>query len=196
MQSDLSPNKQQSSATEPSGDMVILGRISGVHGVRGWLKVYSYTDPMEAIVNYSSWYMRPANRRSSWQPVVLKQGKRHAKTVVVQLEGCDDRNQAQAYSGYEIAITADQLAALNGLDEFYWRDLIGLQVVNLQGVHLGSVTGLMETGANDVLVVAPAQLTDSRPASHLIPWSFEHVIVSVDLKQSLITVDWQEEWSD
>ncbi len=189
----LDKEKRHNRYSEPHDEMVILGRVSGVYGVKGWIKIYSYTDPAEAIVNYSTWYMRPGNRRSDWAQVELLQGKGHAKTVIARLQGCDDRNLAQLYTGYEIAINSSQLKQLNGIDEFYWRDLIGLKVVNRQGVVLGKVKHLLETGANDVLVVR-SDSTNGEHQEHLIPWSFEQVIISVNLEVSLIEVDWQEDW--
>ncbi len=189
----LDRNKQGGRDHDLHSEMVVLGRVSGVYGVKGWLKIYSYTSPVEAIVNYSHWYMRLANKQSDWKQIELLHGKRHAKTVIAQLQGCDDRNVAQLYTGYEIAICASQLEQLNGIDEFYWRDLVGLKVVNRQDITLGVVKGLMETGANDVLVVHNKSL-DGKDKEHLIPWSFEHVIVSVNLEAALIEVDWQEDW--
>ena len=179
-----------------SDEMVMLGRVSGVYGVKGWVKIYSYTDPMEAIVDYAPWYIRPGNAAglpsSGWQAVRLKHGRRHAKTVVAQFEGCDDRNAAQGFIGYEIAIKPSQLARLDGEEEFYWRDLVGLHVVNQQGIALGSVTALMETGANDVLVVR----SEDTGRECLIPWTPGDAIVSVRLDTSRLLVDWQADWCD
>lgn len=167
---------QTSDIDVKNDEIIILGHVSGVYGVKGWLKIYSYTDPMESIVSYSPWYMRPAryrgSRLSGWQPMLLQTGKRHAKTVVAQLQGCDDRNAAQLLIGYEIAIRASQLENLEGKNEFYWRELIGLRVVNLQGVTLGKVTGFMETGANDVLVI---QASETQPVDVLAEDDRTHV---------------------
>ena len=129
---------------ETSGK-VILGRITGVYGVQGWVKVFSYTDPMEAIVDYSSWYIRAEGRnperknQAPWTEVQLKAGKRHAKTVVAKLEHCNDRDAAMAYVGTEIAIELEQLESLKEKNEYYWRDLIGLSVINQQNVEMGAV---------------------------------------------------------
>ncbi len=177
-------------------DMVILGRVSGVYGVKGWLKIYSYTEPREAIITYSPWYIRPLHKRTGWEPITLVQGKRHTKTVIVQLDGCDDRDMAQLYTGYEIAVTPSQLQPLDGVNEYYWRDLIGLSVINRQGIALGKVESLIETGANDVLVVRAGDKKQGMRREYLIPWTFEYTIISVDLAQSLIEVDWQESWCD
>jgi len=207
--------------SQPAGfendEIIVLGHVSGVYGVKGWLKVYSHADPMESIVEYSPWYIRPGNfkgsantgQNSGWQPVKLKSGKRHAKTVVAKLEGCNDRDAAQLYVGYEVAILSSQLKSLDHTDEFYWRDLIGLQVVNLQGIGFGEVTAFIETGGNDVLVVTEQKLdkqSDSEELHHeqdedklretLIPWAFGQTIVSVNLETSVIEVDWQDDWNE
>ena len=184
---------------------VILGRITGVYGVKGWLKIFSYTDPMESIVDYSPWYIRPENRnpdsrnRAPWKKVKLKAGKRHAKTVVVQLEHCDDRDEAQAFIGSEIAVGLDQLEQLRDKNEFYWHDLIGLRVINQQEIELGVVKSLMETGANDVLVVVSEEVTGKEGAEaekkeRLIPWTMQQAIIAVDLQQGVIEVDWDPDF--
>jgi 16S rRNA processing protein RimM len=127
--------------------------------------------------------------------VKLKAGKRHAKTVVAKLEHCNDRDAAQAYIGSEIAIELHQLEELSDSDEFYWHDLIGLRVINQQGIELGVVKKLMETGANDVLVVASeAEGTETEYKEHLIPWTMHMAIIAVDLEQGVIEVDWDQDF--
>ena len=203
----MSRSQQDSDTSEK----VILGRITGVYGVKGWLKVFSHTDPMESIIDYSPWYIRAENRKKApWTEVKLAAGKRHAKTVIVRLEDCNDRDQAMAYIGSEIAIEQQQLEALQGKDEYYWRDLFGLRVVNLQGVELGVVKTLMETGVNDVLVVVSekevaekereeiggAETEDAKAdyRERLIPWTMDNAIIAVDLEQGVITVDWDPDF--
>ncbi len=187
-------------------EKVILGRITGVYGVKGWVKVFSYTDPIESIVDYSPWYIRAENRRpdnrkkAPWTRVKLKAGKRHAKTVVAKLEHCNDRDQAMTYIGTEIAIEPKQLESLKGKDEYYWRDLIGLRVINQQDIELGVVKSLMETGANDVLVVASDIKTDTESEEaedkkeYLIPWVMDDAIIAVNLEQGIIEVDWDADF--
>jgi len=186
---------------DDASDKVILGRITGVYGVQGWLKVFSYTDPMESIIDYNPWYIRAGNRKKApWTEVKLAAGKRHAKTVIVRLEDCDDRDQAMAYIGSEIAIELEQLEQLQGKDEYYWRDLFGLRVVNLQGVELGVVKDLMETGVNDVLVVvSEKEVTEKEKdgagyKERLIPWTMHNAIIAVDLEQGVIEVDWDPDF--
>lgn len=189
-------------------EIIILGRITGVYGVKGWVKVFSYTDPMEAIVDYSPWYLRPeaviqkSRKSAAWSKVKLKAGKRHAKTVVAKLEHCNDRDAAQAYIGSEIAIEQNQLEVLTDKNEYYWRDLIGLRVINQQAVELGVVTKILETGANDVLVVAAVDVTEADIKSgdttggkeYLIPWTMQQAIIAVDLGNGVIEVDWDPDF--
>lgn len=186
--------KPQDDASE---EKVILGRISGVYGVKGWVKIFSYTDPMEAIVDYSPWFIRAENpgksaRHASWTEVKLKAGKRHAKTVVAKLENCNDRDQAMTYVGTEIAINLQQLEQLKEKDEYYWRDLIGLRVINQQDITLGTVKSLLETGANDVLLVASE--VDGEKIERLIPWTMDIAIIKVDMAKGVITVDWDADF--
>jgi 16S rRNA processing protein RimM len=176
---------------DEASEKVILGRITGVYGVKGWLKVFSYTDPMESIIDYSPWYIRAENRKKSpWTRVKLKAGKRHAKTVVVKLENCNDRDQAMTYIGSEIAINQSQLEALEGQHEYYWRDLFGLRVINQQDIELGVVKNLMETGVNDVLVV----FSEKENKERLIPWTMHNAIVAVDLAKGVIRVEWDADF--
>jgi 16S rRNA processing protein RimM len=172
---------------EEISEKIVLGRITGVYGVKGWLKIFSYTDPMESIIDYSPWYIRPENRKKSpWTSVKLEAGKRHAKTVVVKLEHCNNRDEAMPYIGSEIAIESEQLEELKGKDEYYWRDLFGLRVINQQDIELGVVKSLMETGVNDVLVV----FSERENKERLIPWTMHNAIIAVDLEHGVIEVDW------
>ncbi len=181
-------------APDSTSEKVILGRITGVYGVKGWVKVFSHTDPMEAIVDFSPWYIRAEGRGQGsqkpapWTKVKLKAGKRHAKTVVVKLEHCNDRDQATAYVGTEIAVELQQLEQQREEDTYYWRDLIGLRVTNQQGIKLGTVKSLLETGANDVLVVVFEEEGETK--ERLIPWTIDIAIVAVDIKKGSIEVDW------
>ena len=186
-------NTASDSTSESVSEKVILGRITGVYGVKGWVKIFSHTDPMEAIVDFNPWYIRAEGRKQSpWTKVKLKAGKRHAKTVVAKLEHCNDRDQAMAYVGTEIAVELQQLEQQREKDAYYWRDLIGLRVINQQGIELGVVKNLLETGANDVLVVVFEEEGEVR--ERLIPWTIDIAIVAVDIEKGLIEVDWDAEF--
>ncbi|MDH3909485.1 MAG: ribosome maturation factor RimM, partial [Gammaproteobacteria bacterium] len=133
---------------------VILGRIDGLFGVRGWIKVYSYTEPREAVLNYKDWLLA---RDGEWQRVELADGKRQGKAVIARLEGIEDRDAAAELIGSEIGVDRDALPEPEE-GHYYWADLEGLTVVRRDGTDLGKVTYVMATGASDVLVVdGPAE---------------------------------------
>ncbi len=198
-------------------EVVLLGQINGVFGVRGWLKVFSDTKPRENIVQYKNWMISKSTFRTNsvgagtettasenageskkessgqnWREVKLLEGKRHGKNVIVRLEGIDTREQAADLVGYRIAVSKSQLPDLPQ-GEYYWSDLIGLEVINTAGVTLGVVKRLMETGANDVLVVDRRSASDTA-TEILIPWVFDHFVFEVDLAAQRILVDWEEDY--
>lgn len=167
-----------------------MGRVSGVYGVRGWVRIFSYTEPRENILEYQPWFVKTGS--GDWSEQRHIEGRRHGKGVVAHLEHCPDRDAAHALIGSEIAVRREQLPD-TGAGEFYWNDLIGLQVVNQQGDALGTVDHLLETGANDVMVVRPcAGSLDER--ERLIPWLVPSVIADVDLAGRRINVDWDTEF--
>ena len=158
---------------------IAAGRISGLYGVHGWVRVYSCTEPREAIIGYSPWQVQAGG---GWREMKVLQGRRHGKGVIVRLEGCDDRDAAARLLGCNIYLYRSQLPEASP-GEYYWADLVGLQVVTLDGVELGVVEGLMETGANDVLLVQGER-------ERLIPFLTGNVVVEVDMARQRIRVDW------
>jgi 16S rRNA processing protein RimM len=168
------------SATEK---WVILGRISGVFGVKGWLKVQSYTEPRDNIVGFGAWTLRMNGVDRSFE---VEEGHSHAGSVVAKLRGLDDRDLARELVGAEIVVVREQLPAL-GTDEVYWTDLEGLEVRTTAGTVLGHVDHLLATGGNDVLVL------DSSP-QRLIPFVAGAVVKQVDLRRKLIIVDWSPDY--
>ena len=162
--------------------LVALGRVSGLHGVQGWVKIHSDTRPRENILDYSPWYLL---RHGVWEPWEVVRGRPQGKTLVAQLRGCTDREQARRLMGATIAVRRWQLGESE--EGYYWTDLEGLEVVNLQGVALGRVDHLMETGANDVLVVKGER-------ERLIPWLPGEVVHDVDLVGGRIRVDWDPDF--
>ena len=149
-------------------------------GVKGWVKVFSYTQPREAILDYDRWRLR---RGANWHRVRVAEGKRHGKSVIAHLEGVDDRDEAATWIGADIAIARNDLpAAAEG--SYYWADLEGLRVVHRDGTELGRVAYLLETGANDVLVTEGER-------ERLIPFIADKVILGVDLDNGVIHVDWE-----
>ena len=160
---------------------VILGKITGAHGVQGWVKVYSYTRPAENIFLYSHWNLQQGPSRYGERAVL--EHRQQGRKLVARLEGVDNRTLAEQLTGLEIGIEAGELPTLDG--EYYWRDLIGLTVRDTQGKELGQVVDLMETGSNDVLL-----LQDSEGTSLAIPWLPE-VVIEVDTDNKLLIADWE-----
>lgn len=163
--------------------MVVVGKIHGVFGVKGQVKVYSYTDPRENILNYDPWMLGSSGQ---WQTRTVESGQKHGKGLIVRLQGCDDRDKAQALVGQQIAIRSDQLPE-TAENEFYWSDLEGLAVVTSEGVKLGVVSHLLETGSNDVMVVKGDR-------QRMIPYIWGQVVNKVDLDAGQIEVDWDPEF--
>lgn len=171
------------------GDKTVLGRISSVYGVKGWVKIYSHTDPMENILTYSPWLLKI---KGEWKPVEVEASKRHGKGLIAKLAGVDDREIARTYNGIEIAVESERLPDLEE-GEFYWSQLENLKVYTESGVLLGKVSHLMETGANDVLVVkGNAESIDRN--ERLIPYLPDQVIKEIDLETGTIRVDWDPEF--
>ena len=166
-----------------SGRMIPVGRIQGLYGVKGWVKVLSHTDPRENILRYRPWYL---NRDGRWSPTDITAGRRYGKTVIAHLSGIDDRDRAAALLGTEIALRRDQLPP-PGKGEYYWVDLEGLQVVTNTGVNLGRISHLFETGANDVIVVRGDK-------ERLIPFVEPDVVREVDFDRGRMLVDWDPEF--
>lgn len=169
--------------TNTAQQMVVMGKISGIYGVRGWLKVFSHTEPRENILSYSPWYLKDAEQ---WRSVDVIEGRRQGKNVLAHLKGCDDRDAAAALIETEIAINRDQLPQLPE-GEYYWSDLLGMQVETLDGIKLGCIDKLMQTGANDVIVVAGER-------QRLIPYIKNDVVVNVDLQARRMQVNWDPEF--
>jgi len=167
-----------------SDDYIVVGRISGLYGVRGWVKVFSHTQPRENILSYASWYLK---RQGAWVEAVIEDGRVQGKGVVAKLKGCDDRDAAAALMDSTIAIRREQLPqAAPG--EYYWAELQGLRVSNLEGVELGVVDHLLETGANDVLVVRQGE------TERLIPFVQGQFVTNIDLEAGEMTVDWDPDF--
>lgn len=167
---------------EDDQQRIILGRISGVFGVKGWLKVFSETAPRDNILGYPVWQVR---RRDGWRDYRLLEGQPHGKGIIARLAGVDDRDQAEELTRCAVAVGRDELPPAP-VDEYYWADLEGLAVVNLDGVGLGRVDHLFETGANDVMALKGER-------DRLLPFIAE-VVREVDLEAGRIEVDWDPDF--
>ena len=182
--------------SEQSDELHVLGKISGYYGVRGWLKIYSYTQPRENIVSYKDLKLKLANsHRSSaeqWQDIQLDSGKAHGKGVVAHFAGYDDREAAARLIGAELAVYRSEFKR-TAENEYYWADLIGLNAFNLEGDELGQVVRLLETAANDVLVIKPVHQAQ---AEILVPYVAEHYVKKVDMDKRTILLDWPIDWNE
>jgi 16S rRNA processing protein RimM len=162
---------------------LVVGKIGSVYGVRGWLKIFSDTKPKENILNYRPWQI---NIKGQWQICEVAESRLQEPNIIVRFADCVDREQARRYTGAEIAINREQLPHLP-VHEYYWADLIGLAVITVDGVSLGHITTLIETGSNDVLVVQGDK-------QRLIPYLLNDVVVEVDLAQKLMRVRWEPDF--
>ncbi|MEY3288433.1 MAG: hypothetical protein RLZZ419_675 [Pseudomonadota bacterium] len=160
-----------------------VGKISGVFGIKGWVKVFSFTESKENILSYSPWLLKKGNETKS---VNVIDGKLQGKVVVAQLDGVTDRDQAASFMGWDIFITPDQLPKA-AKDEYYWSDLIGLAVETNLGVQLGVVESLLETGANDVVIVKGER-------ERVIPFLQGQTIIAIDLDAGTMIVDWDPDF--
>ncbi|MBT8059518.1 MAG: ribosome maturation factor RimM [Gammaproteobacteria bacterium] len=167
---------------EPGERKVVpLGHVSGVHGIKGWVKIHSLTEPREAIFDYQPWLLG-----ESHEAVRVQQGKKHGNRLIALLENIEDRDQAEALVNRAIAVYRDQFPELPG-GEYYWTDLIGLDVALEDGTALGTIRDLMATGAHDVLVVQGER-------ERLVPFVPGEYVKHVDLDKGIVVVDWDPEF--
>ena len=173
---------------------VTLGRITSVSGLRGWVKVHSDTEPRENIVRYDAWLLRPEARPGDpWREVRVLDGRPQGKTVVARLEGIEDRDAAATLIGSTVAVRRSALPPAEP-GEFYWTDLVGMEVRTVDGSVIGPVDRLFETGANDVLVVRDARAGAKPGTEVLVPWVRPDVVVEIDAGARRITVDWDPDF--
>ena len=161
--------------------MITLGHVSGVHGVKGWVKIHSLTEPREAIFEYQPWLMG-----DSLKEVRVLEGKKHGSRLIALLERTQDREQAEALVNQPISVPREQFPELSA-GEYYWADLVGLSVELEDGRILGKIDKLLATGANDVMVVKGDR-------ERLIPFVLEQYVRQVDLEGGRVVVDWDPEF--
>lgn len=162
---------------------VVIAKIVGAFGVQGWVKVRSFTDPVENALNYQPWYLRQKDR---WMRVELLDARVGDKLILTQLAGFVVREEVMEWSGAEIVVERSLLPEPEA-DEYYWTDLIGLRVVTVDGVDFGLVDQVLETGANDVLVVRGER-------ERLVPFISGQVVKEVDLAAGQLTVEWDPDF--
>lgn len=163
--------------------LVTMGRVDGPWGVKGWIKVRPYTETPESLCRFARWWLA---RDGEWKEYEVAEAAARPNGVVARLAGCDDREAAAALKGCDVAVPREAMPA-TAENEFYWADLIGLRVVNVEGERLGEVVGLMATGANDVLRVR------ENGKERLLP-CIPQVIRRVDLAGGEMQVDWGADW--
>ena len=165
--------------------MVVMGRIVGAQGILGWVKVQTFTEYLDGLLDYDEWYL--GNDQQPWRKLSVLEANVHGKILVAKLPGIVDRTSAEQCKGLLVAVHRDSLPKQKP-DEYYWSDLIGMKVQNLADESLGIVDTLLETGANDVLSVRDAQGKEI-----LIPF-IASVIQQVSLDEKVIRVDWQADY--
>jgi 16S rRNA processing protein RimM len=164
-------------------DTILVGRVCGVFGLAGWIKVFSYTEPRENIVRYTPWHLL---FEGCERVMKVADGRRQGNGVVAKLAGVEDRESAGELVGTDIAVLPAQFEPLPA-QEYYWTQLVGLEVVNTEGCVLGTVDHLLRTGANDVMV-----LTGKR--ERLIPFVRGQIVQDINLDVGVIKVDWAHEF--
>ena len=176
-----------SSQTESS--KVVLGRLGKVYGIKGWLKLNSFTSPPENILDFTDLLAEIEHR---WQALEIDEYRQQANGLLVHIKGYDDPETARQLTGVELAVDSNTMPALEQ-GSYYWFELQGMQVLSQQGENFGIVAGLLETGANDVLVVTPTkQSIDER--ERLIPYIAGSVIQKVDTETQTIRVNWETDY--
>lgn len=170
----------------PTSEMVVVGRIGSPYGVRGWSHLQSFTSPPENLISYAHWHLAP-RASGPWRAVEDCQARPHKKAFVALLAAPADRDAAAALTGQFIGVPRESLPQPPA-DEYYWQDLVGMQVVDQTGRSLGRVNSLMETGAHDVLEIQP-----EAGEAILVPFT-EPYLIQVDAPAGRIVVDWDPSW--
>jgi 16S rRNA processing protein RimM len=170
-------------------DLVAVGHVMGVYGLQGWVRIRAYSAQADALLNVKTWWLD----KPEWHDVICLKVKMHSGDVVAQLQGVVDRDAAQALKGTVISISRSRFPPLDD-NEYYWSDLIGLTVINLQGEILGQVLDLIDNGAHPVLRVADSSESAGvqlgvKQVERLIPF-VDHYVTQVDLSAKKISVDW------
>jgi 16S rRNA processing protein RimM len=174
------------SKKDTPADPVIMARIAAPFGIKGWVKLQTYTEFADSLEEFSRWFLQTGK---GWEEVEVEEFSVNAKGVVAKLKGCDTRNEAELLSKRDVAVPRDWLGETDE-GAYLWIDLIGAEVINTLGDKLGRVETLLETGANDVLVV---KSTEAEGGQRLIPF-IDEVIVKVDRAAKMLTVNWGKDY--
>ncbi|MGP1947353.1 MAG: ribosome maturation factor RimM [Arsenophonus sp. NC-PG7-MAG3] len=165
---------------------IALGKLGSAHGIRGWIRIFSFTENTEDIFEYQPWFIHYSGQ---WQQLELECWKHHNQDFIIKIKHINDRISANLMTNCEIIADSVQLPVLEG-NEYYWKDLIGCQVITTKGYSLGYVKNLIETGSNDILVIKINLKDRFSIKERLIPFLDEQVIKNVDLLTKTIKVDW------
>jgi 16S rRNA processing protein RimM len=168
------------------GERVVLGYVSGLHGVKGWVKIHSDTEPRDGVFAYPEWQLQKRGGGEMRHLAVAEHGGSHSK-LIARLEGIDDREAAAGLVGCEIAVDRDALPGLSE-GEWYWADLVGMEVITSDEVSLGTVERVMPTGAHDVLVIK------GQGEERLLPFVQGEVIERIDAQASKVYTHWASDW--
>lgn len=160
-----------------------MGRIAAPYAVRGWVKIQTFTETLDSLLDYPVWHLGKAGK---WRAYEVVEAKIHSQHLVAQLDGVNDRNASEALQGMGVAVAREELPAAEE-DQYYWDDLIGLAVVNLAGEDLGKVAGILESGAHDIMKVVAGE------QERLIPFTAP-IVQEVDTVAGRIVVDWGLDW--
>lgn len=166
----------------PNKKYIVVGKFGRTHGIKGWLRVTSYTNPIDAIINYKNWYIQ---QNGQWELIKIDHTMLQGNVVLFHIANVNTPEEAQRYVNQELAILQEQLPPLKN-NEYYWADLEGMQVIDKNNYVFGIVDHLFNTGSNDVLVVVGEK-------RHLIPY-LKNVVLQVDLAKKIILVDWDKDF--
>ena len=166
-----------------SDKKILVGKISNPHGIKGWVKVISFTDPIENILSYKQWIISDKETEKTYY---LEDFRVQGNKIVIKLENVNDINDAALLKNLQIQVNRSDLPDLDQ-NSYYWEDLVDFNVIDIKGNHVGKVDSLFRTGSNDVLVII-----DQTKERLLVPFIMEEVIKYVDLAKELISIDWPE----
>ena len=174
-----------------SATHVVMGRIGAAYGLKGWVKLFSFTDPPANLLEHRKFFIVGNNAEAILQEIEIDESRAQGQSFVGHIKGCDERDETRNFTGKELLLPKQVLPALE--EGYYWHQLEGLRVVNTAGEDLGTVHHLLATGANDVLVVH-ASATSIDKQERLLPYVWGKVVLAVDLNSGVIEVDWGKDY--
>jgi 16S rRNA processing protein RimM len=168
-----------------------MGRIGAPYGIKGWVKLISFTDPVENLLDYEYFWVVDGADGKPLKKIEIDEARPQGEGLVGHIKGCDVREETRLYTGLDLLVAKEELPELD--EGFYWHELEGLRIVNLEGEDLGVLDHLLATGANDVMVVRGDEASIDRE-ERLLPYVEEQVVKEVDLDARVMRVDWGKDW--